>query len=156
MATVTTRARSITLRRAETADAYRLWLWRNDEATRLASRNRAPVAWDDHLAWFRRALADPARAFFIGETNGWPVGVCRLDREGPAAEVNITVAPDFRRCGIGRAILGAIEEEARATSLRWLIAEIRWSNRASLKIFWLEGYRLRSLRWGFVTLRKRL
>jgi ribosomal protein S18 acetylase RimI-like enzyme len=158
---VTMTSRGVTLRAAETADAHRLWVWRNDEATRRASRNQAPVPFEDHVRWLQHTLANPARALFIGELNGWPVGVCRLDRltesDGrDSAEVNITVAPEFRGCGIGRAILEAIADEARAAGLVHLIAEIRWSNRASLKIFWRQGYRFRSLRWGFVTLRKRL
>ena len=154
--------RHVTLRRAGHADSRRLWQWRNDFATRQASRHRAWIPHGAHALWLVKVLPDPDRLLLIAEDTdvlGDPVaiGTVRLDRQGAAAaEINITVAPEYRGLGYGALMLRAIESEARATLHTRLIAEIRWSNRASLKLFWRGGYRLTSLRWGFVTLTKRL
>ena len=143
----------VMLRRADYCDTNLLWRWRNDYAARQASRNRTPVPHDQHALWLMRTLNDPTRALFIGEEDGVPVGTVRLDRDGPfAAEVSVTVASEYRGLGYGAALVTGVEAWAHGALIERLVAEIRWSNWRSLRLFWRCGYRLRGLRWGFVTL----
>ena len=88
MKTVT--LRQITLRRAGHADSRRLWQWRNDFATRQASRHRAWIPHGAHALWLVKVLPDPDRLLLIAEDTDvmgdpLPVGTVRLDRQGDAA-----------------------------------------------------------------------
>lgn len=61
-------------------------------------------------------------AFFLGQ----PVGVAVIDRNRQTAGLtDLYVLPDYRRVGIGSALLGAVEEEARKAGVRELQALYR-------------------------------
>jgi N-acetylglutamate synthase-like GNAT family acetyltransferase len=74
---------------------------------------------------YRAALSDIARApggVLVAELEGRPVGVCQLiifrhlqNKGGLCAEVeSVHVHPDQRRHGIGRVLMAAAQERARA------------------------------------------
>jgi N-acetylglutamate synthase-like GNAT family acetyltransferase len=70
---------------------------------------------------FARIEASPADRLFVVELNGRVVGLAgihvspSLEHDGDAAKVSaIVVDEPFRRRGIGRALLDAVEAEARA------------------------------------------
>lgn len=145
----------LTLRRADAHDSQALWSWRNDEATRAASLNDAPIPWDRHEQWFLATLSDPARAILIAlDDGGDRVGMVRFDVDSPAtAIVSINVAPERRGDGVGRSLLhSALEwmtEQGHATTV---IAVVRSDNSASLRIFEREGFVFASQAGEFVTL----
>jgi RimJ/RimL family protein N-acetyltransferase len=100
---------ALELRPAALGDAELVWLWRNDPATRAQSRTTAPIAWQDHIGWFTRALSDPGRRLIIAERNGLPVGMVRFDPADAddGFQVSIAVGPDARASGVGSALLQA-------------------------------------------------
>jgi len=88
-----------------------------------------PVRADDVAAWFRSRLDEPTTAAWIAEADGRPVGYvltffhergenpfhrgrrwCEIDQ--------IAVDPEWRRRGIGRALMAAALEEADKRGLR--------------------------------------
>lgn len=127
---------AISLRPATAADARIVWEWRNDPASRAASRTTAAIAWEDHAAWFPEALT--TRRMLIGEQDGAPVGLVRFDPDGAGGHwVSINLAPQARGRGVGRRLLAA----AVATVAGPLHAEIRAGNLASERIFQACGFR---------------
>ncbi|MBA2281880.1 MAG: GNAT family N-acetyltransferase, partial [Acidimicrobiia bacterium] len=85
-----------TLRAATEDDAQLLHRWVNDAAVRSWSFQAEPVPWDDHVAWLRRLLADDATSLAIAEVDGEPVGQVRLEPEGDALVISVSVAAEAR------------------------------------------------------------
>ncbi len=91
-------------RPASAADAERLLAWRNDPVARQNSLHTAPIALADHQAWLAAILRDPDCRLLVGMIGADPVGTARFDRlDGGARRVSITVSPDWRGRGLGRA-----------------------------------------------------
>jgi len=129
------------LRPATLDDAERLFRWRCDPATHRYSFG-APPSWDDHLGWLRDRLADTRSDLRILLAGDRPAGTVRLDRRdrrawGPLCEVSITIAPDCRGRGLGKAALALV----RRLEPAWpLIARVKADNRASRRLFLAAGY----------------
>jgi spore coat polysaccharide biosynthesis predicted glycosyltransferase SpsG len=70
---------SVSVREATLADAGLLLGWRNDPATRAASRSSAEVTEADHVAWLRSSLARDDRLLLVAEDATGPVGTVRWD-----------------------------------------------------------------------------
>lgn len=132
--------RHVGLRPADQQDAALLFAWRNDPATRAASHQAAPLAWESHLSWLRSALGAPDRHLWIGELEGRPVGTVRAERCGGAWRLSWTVAPEARGRGVGRALV--TRAAARLTGP--LRAEVKVGNRASQRIAEAAGLALRA------------
>lgn len=128
-------------RLATTADADLLLKWRNDPQTRGGSRSADPVPRTDHLAWLERAMASDTCQLFVVERAGVPVGTVRFDRRGATDhEVSITVAPEQRGTGAAAAVLAAGERALVAGPPVRLVASVRESNEASVRLFARAGY----------------
>jgi RimJ/RimL family protein N-acetyltransferase len=112
------------LRPAEMQDTSLLLTWRNDELTRQMSRSQETVGFEGHVAWLKTKLSDPSVYFMIAEENGIPVGTVRIDN----GELNYTVSPEHRGCGIATAMLTLVKE--RFGPFR---AEIKKENIASVR-----------------------
>lgn len=132
-------ARLLTLRAATEDDAERLLAWRNDPTTREHSLQTEPIALADHKTWLAGALRDPDRRLLIGAIGREAVGTVRFDGlDDGMQRVSITVSPDCRGRGVGRALLRAA---CRAIAPRRLVAEIRDDNIASQRLFRSCGFR---------------
>ena len=126
------------------ADIHDLWEWRNDEGTRLNSRETAPVELTTHEQWCARSLVNPDRTIFIAETGREKIGMIRFDRisGAPAFRISIIVAPGRRGGGHGRAMLEAGCKALLAQSgAAQIEAEIRSSTVASRRVFEACGFR---------------
>lgn len=134
------------LRPATSSDRDRLFRWANDPDTRTASFNTGPIAWDTHVAWFARRLADPDTRIFIAEVDGTPVGQVRFQRDAAEWEISIVVAPDARGKGF------AVEMIRGGTALvdGKVIAKIKTDNTRSIRAFSAAGYELAESRDGEV------
>jgi uncharacterized SAM-binding protein YcdF (DUF218 family) len=133
----------VTLRRADAADGETIWRWRNDPAARAASLGQGDIALDAHLDWYRAALDDADRAFFIGMADGRDIGFVRLDRAGAEATLSIVLAPEARGRGLARPFLSAAIE-----ACPWPVARtravVRPGNTASRALFEGAGFELRT------------
>lgn len=128
------------LRAAAMADADLLLAWRNDPVTRAASFNRELTSSTDHLAWLHRALNDEGRSLLIGDVEGRPVGVVRLDRRGERAVISVTVAPSARGIGLATPLIRGGLRHAAALGISRLDAHIRPQNEASRRAFAAAGF----------------
>jgi RimJ/RimL family protein N-acetyltransferase len=134
----------ITVRPAGLDDAEPLLAWANDPLTRQWSRRHEVIARDEHERWLAARLGAPHRArLWIGERDGAPVGVVRVERVGDdELEVSITVAPAQRRRGLARPLLDAgLAEARRAFPGSRFRAEILRGNEASVALFTGAGFR---------------
>lgn len=133
----------LVLRPAHADDAARLFAWANDPVARAVSFRDAPIAWETHVAWLSAALADPRRRLYVAEQGGAAVGTARLDRDASDAHVavvSLNVAPEARGRGVGRALLDALADAARALGFTRLRAFVKASNEASARAFVATGY----------------
>jgi RimJ/RimL family protein N-acetyltransferase len=130
------------LRPARAVDAYALWIWANDPDMRHAAYDRAPIRWDEHLAWLARALHDPAHVVLLAESDtGQPLGAIRFESADgwQSARLSYVLAPEERGQGLARPLVRAGVErlrESRSAARVW--AEVRADNVRSLRVFrWL-------------------
>ena len=133
----------LTIRPASSADAERIWLWRNDTETRSNSLQTAEIPWAHHQSWFADRLADPASVWYIVEdADAGAVGHVRFERRADdAAEVHITVAPGHRGRGIGTAALQVTMGAAmEALNVHCIDALVKAGNVASLLAFERSGF----------------
>ncbi len=136
-------ATRVTLRPAVMADCERIWLWRNDPATRRASFDPSPISFGTHQEWFRACLERADRKLYTILAKGVKCGVVRLDISGSEADVSINVAREWRHRGVGRAALQALVDLAFGSlGLERLVALIKPENQASLLAFRKAGFTL--------------
>jgi RimJ/RimL family protein N-acetyltransferase len=117
----------VTLRPATADDAALLLAWRNDPATRAASRTTHPIGADEHRAWLGRTLADPSRRLMIAMAGARAVGMVRADRCDVGWELSWAVAPDQRGQGYGKRAVALLARNVGGT----VCAHIRAGNAAS-------------------------
>jgi RimJ/RimL family protein N-acetyltransferase len=127
----------VRLREATADDARLLFQWRNDPQTRAASLDSEPVAWEDHVGWLDRVLADPARALYVADDDRGALGTVRLDAGDGAAVVSITIAPDRRGEGLATPLVAAACERAGGP----VVAIIKPTNTPSIRAFEQAGFR---------------
>lgn len=143
----------LTLRPATADDAELLLRWANDPLTRAASFHPRPIAAETHRAWLARLLESGAGRLWIGMIDDRAIGQVRFDPTGtpppsgearpPATvEVSISVAPEARGRGCGRALLAAGLAEARRHGARRFVAYVRPENAVSVALFRGAGFRL--------------
>jgi RimJ/RimL family protein N-acetyltransferase len=139
---VTGRRPDVRLRRVSESDAEVLLAWANDPVTRAASFHPDPIDRAGHVRWLAGRLASPTTGFWIGESDGRPIGQVRVEVGVDAVgEISISIAPDARGTGLGRALLSiAVEEAPRALLVERLLARVRPDNPASLALFGGAGF----------------
>lgn len=105
--------------------------------------------------WSAQALAEalenPCAAFQVaedaqGRVMGY-IGLYRVLDEGQIA--NVAVAPAFRRRGVARGLLAAVEALAAKEKLWRLTLEVRVSNAPALALYEGAGYVRDGVRSGF-------
>lgn len=81
-----------------------------------------------------------------GEIIGYFVQMMAMDE---AHLLNITVAPAWRRQGLGRALLKYAMDTAREHHVRTLFLEVRPSNQAAIELYEQTGFEAFALRKGY-------
>ena len=95
---------SVALRRATAQDSSRILAWNGAPEVRARSRDPRPISPEDHARWFAARLADPSSSLWIALLDDCPVGVVRIDRDGPIGRARrASVAGRARTSAAGRA-----------------------------------------------------
>lgn len=119
------------IRRGENGDLYQI------EAIQAASPEAPHWEAADYLQYeLRVAMEGDAVAGFLA----W-----RTVAEGEHEILNLAVAPEFRRRGVGRRLLRSLLDECRGT----VFLEVRESNRAALELYQSSGFHAISRRPGY-------
>lgn len=131
----------VRLRRAVAGDCHQVWLWRNDEATRAASFDTAPIPFETHQPWFHQSLQRPDRHLFVVLADEQEAGVVRLDVADAIGTVSIHLAPAWRGRGVGPKALAALEDIAFGPlGLGRMEARVKVENGVSLAAFQKAGF----------------
>ena len=138
---------SIRMRQATLADADALFEWRNDDEVRSGARRSDPIPRTEHDAWLRSVLADDNRLLLIGERNGIPIGVVRLDVSGAQAEMSLYRVPrSSSETGLASNVMLAAIDWLRANrpDLERLTGEVLGPNERSHHLVQSTGWVLHS------------
>ncbi|HLN59694.1 MAG TPA: GNAT family N-acetyltransferase, partial [Thermoanaerobaculia bacterium] len=130
------------LRPADAGDAFLLWRWANDAATRAQSFQKEAIPWDDHRRWLVQRLSSEACRIYILEWRTIPVGVVRYDRiEADLARISFAVDRDFRGRGFGLRLIEMSRPLAsRDLAVESFEAETLPENAPSRKVFGRAGF----------------
>ncbi|HUU33244.1 MAG TPA: ribosomal protein S18-alanine N-acetyltransferase [Vicinamibacterales bacterium] len=110
-----------------------------------------------HRPWTRadydRELADPARCFlYIARAEERIVGYCAFWRIFDEAHINnFAVHPEWRRQGVGRALLAHTLAAAEALGAPRATLEVRASNAAAIALYEAGGFARAGVRRGYYT-----
>lgn len=144
--TITTET-PLLVRHARLPDEALLLAWANDQETRQNSFSPDPIPAEDHRRWFRSRLRDldGCRLYVVETEEGIPVGQVRFERQDPAWEISYSLAPQFRKRGLGRPLLKAALLKMRSEYPGALVlGRVKPGNLPSRKIFESLGFGARS------------
>ncbi len=135
--------RNIKLRLANKDDCIFLYEWRNDFASKKASRFTKKISYEEHIDWFSKSLKNPEIKIYVALENDKRIGQIRFDKQVKEAEVSITIDPKERGKGYGSMIVkeGSKKYFQDEPNIKVLRAEIRPENSSSIRVFEKSGYK---------------
>lgn len=100
------------------------------------------VPWNNPKLDIRRKLEVNPELFLVGLMDGKIVATVMGGYEGRRGWVNyLGVSPEYRRSGLGRKIMAAVEEKIRAMGCPKINLQIRTSNIEAVKFYESIGYK---------------
>lgn len=134
---------ALTLRLAVMSDDRVLWELANQVETRRNSFSSEPIAWDDHVSWFRHKLADATYQIWIAEDEEKNVaGQVRFEQRGSEAIISVALQSVFFGRGLGTLLIWkACRRLLHETPVEVIHAYIRPENSASIHAFENAGFR---------------
>lgn len=134
--------RKFSIRAASAQDVMAMIALSSDEANAAhwtAEQWRAVFAHTQprRLAWVAVAAETAAPGnVAAASVAGFLVAQCE-----PAWELeNLAIAPDFRRQGIGRALVATLIQAAQGVAADNILLEVRASNQAAIRLYQLSGF----------------
>lgn len=131
------------LRQVREEDCRLLWEWRNDPTVRTSSFATEPIAWKEHVLWFKSMLNQPNFLLWIAvDDQDQPVGQVRFDIQGELeAEINVSIARNRRGLGLGSLLIElAVKELLRSKTVKVIRAFIKVENKSSIRVFQKAGF----------------
>lgn len=133
-----------TLRQVTREDAEILFAWTNEEETRKNSFSEEPVLWENHIQWLEKKLADKNCLFFILTDGDKELGTIRLDIVDACGQISYSIDKNERGQGLGSRLLSLVEQKARQEKLTLLQGSVKPENKASVKCFMENGYKVKA------------
>jgi len=111
-------------------------------------RETFPDPWSEAL--LARKMEDLTTIFCVAEQGRCVLGYAILQRIDPEAEViNIAVAKDARRQGIGHRLLEALLADAKEQGIEAIHLEVRAGNTAAIALYKSQGFQPIGLRKNY-------
>ncbi len=114
--------------------------WDVEAVVALENELFGPTAWTAETFWGE--LAAPGRTYLVADDDGVLLGYAGLLAAGDAeADVQtIAVAPAAQGRGVGRRLLDALVDGARAEGASALLLEVRADNEPALRLYSRSGF----------------
>ncbi|HOI12515.1 MAG TPA: UDP-2,4-diacetamido-2,4,6-trideoxy-beta-L-altropyranose hydrolase [Methanoculleus sp.] len=135
------------VRHTRLSDEALLLAWANDLQTRKNSFSPEPIPAESHHRWFRNRLRDldGCHLYVVETQEGIPMGQVRFERQEPAWVISYSLAPQFRKRGLGRPLLKAALSKMRSEYPGALVlGRVKPDNLPSRKIFESLDFEARS------------
>jgi RimJ/RimL family protein N-acetyltransferase len=133
--------KGLALRTATADDVDLYYRWAVDPDVRRQSFSSGDIPYDDHVAWFRRRLADPDSVLFVLVEGDTPVGQIRFtinrDRD---AEIGYSVAREARGRGLARVLVEMGVAAMAGRGIKTIVARVKPENLASVAVFRRCGF----------------
>ena len=130
------------LRPAESRDSKTFFEWVNDPAVRENSFQQSKVEWETHDSWFQEKCVSKDSHLFVVFFENEKCGQVRFDRQKDGSLlIDFSVAPSFRRKGIGRSMMELALNHQSWRSPCTFVARVKPENRPSSAIFQKLGFR---------------
>ena len=134
----------ILLRSVQEADLGLLFLWRNDNETRLNSFSSDEIQLDEHKEWLAKTLNDPQHTMYMAVEAlvDLPVGVVFFKKQPATGEVEVSINldPEKRANGLGKLVLRKALVEYSKNNTVVFQAKIKSANIRSQKVFSQCGF----------------
>jgi RimJ/RimL family protein N-acetyltransferase len=129
-------------RKARLSDVDQFFLWANEEGVRQNSFSQDPIPYDTHVAWFKRALANPDVFFYLFESeDGKAAGQVRIEKKPDEIVIGISIDSGFRGKGLGKEMITVASKDfIHNFPGNTIVAYIKPENLPSLKAFKSAGY----------------
>ena len=141
--------RAITIRTATAGDVAAINALYNYEIVNgVASFDEVEWPLERRRAWFKVHQSGSQPVLVAEDAGGEVIGFASLtllsDKTGYrfTRENTVILRPDYHRRGIGRALMTALIEEARAAGLRLIVALVTSTNEGSIALHEALGYRV--------------
>lgn len=130
------------LRQATDEDKEFLFRLANEKSVRQNSFSDKPIKWDEHVAWFERAMINPDVYIFVLESGENKVGQIRFQIEDKCAQISYSVCEENRGKGYGSRIISMGERSLLEINNEIISFEalVKNENIASQKVFTKNGY----------------
>jgi len=137
-----TKIDNLSIREATVDDAKLYYDWANDPVVRKMAFHSEPIPWDNHIRWFKEKVASPKSHLLLCYYNNQPVGQVRFDvQKNGEAEIDISIAKEFRSKGFGKQVLSsAVEYEKSKYGISAFVSEVKVENVSSQKTFLAVGF----------------
>lgn len=114
-----------------------LFQWINDAAVRNNSFHTGPIAYEEHVDWFRRKLYSDQCLLYICYHGEEAVGQIRIDIDGDIGFINYSVSKIRRGKGYGTMMLMDIVDviQLEKRNIHKLIGRVKYSNISSQRAF---------------------
>ena len=135
---------ALVIREATLEDAQLYFEWANDPVVRQMAFHTEPIPWENHIKWFSSKVASDKTQLLLCYCQDHPIGQVRFDiLEGGEAEIDISIAKDFRAKGYGKKMLiTALEYERREYGVTVFVSEVKEENISSQRMFLSSGFNI--------------
>ena len=129
----------ILLRKVTNKDSRFILSWRNENQTRLFSRNQNIISQNDHKKWFKNEIKNKKNILIIAYQKNTRVGFIRYNNvEKNCFEISINLNPKYRSKGIGSIFLKESESFLKYNCV--ITACVKNNNNISKKLFQKNNY----------------
>ena len=136
--------KDLVIKEATMDDAQLYFEWANDPVVRKMAFHTDPIPWENHIKWFSSKVVSEKTQLLLCFCHDQPIGQVRFDiLDGGEAEIDISIAKEFRSKGYGKNMLtAAIEYENREYGVEVFVSEVKEENISSQKMFLSSGFQL--------------
>jgi UDP-2,4-diacetamido-2,4,6-trideoxy-beta-L-altropyranose hydrolase len=130
-------ANSVRFRPARDGDASLVWKWANDPVVREVSFSSKPIAWEEHVQWFKSKIEDTRCLLYIAvDSREQPLGQVRYELDRDEAVISIALDAAYRGRGYGATIIRlACWKLFEETPVSTVHAYVKDGNEASVRAF---------------------